>query len=218
MTDVAQADPAPGAVPTTTAAPVALPPQDDRKGSETGHAVGLAAAAMAANVIGVVFTVVFTRVLGTDGYGSLAALINGTVILFVPGSALQVAAARAGALGRLGNGGELAATLDRWTRRLLGLLVAVATVSVVGREPLAALLDIRESWAAAAVPPTGVLWLLLCLQRGLLQSTPRLSGGGRERDPRGAGPPRDGRGAGHRRAGGHRGATSARAPRWPSPR
>src|SRR5690349_18630172 len=108
--------------------------------AETTRAVGLAAAAMAANLVAVVFTVIFTRILGTGGYGSLAALLNLTVILFVPGSALQVAAAREGTLGRLGRGGELAGTLARWTRHVLGLLVVVAVVSVLAREPLAALL------------------------------------------------------------------------------
>ena len=63
---------------------------------------------MAANLVAVVFTVIFTRLLGADGYGSLAALLNLSVILFVPGSALQVAAAREATLGRLGRGGELA--------------------------------------------------------------------------------------------------------------
>ena len=39
-------------------------------------AIGLAAATMAANLVAVVFTVIFTRLLGADGYGSLAALLN----------------------------------------------------------------------------------------------------------------------------------------------
>lgn len=130
----------------------------------------MAVATMAANLIAVVFTVVFTRVLGTDGYGSLAALLTLTVILLVPGAALQVAAAREGTLGRLGRGPELAATFERWTRQLLVATVAVGAVSVALREPIAALVNVEEAWAAAAVPVTGALWLLLCLQRGLLLS------------------------------------------------
>jgi hypothetical protein len=59
--------------------------------SETAKAVGLAAATMGANLAAVGFTVVFARVLGADGYGSLAALLNLTIILMVPGSALQIA-------------------------------------------------------------------------------------------------------------------------------
>jgi O-antigen/teichoic acid export membrane protein len=125
---------------------------------------------MAANVVSVVFTIVFTRLLGKSDYGSLAALLNLTVILLVPGSALQVAAAREGTLGRLGARGELAATLQRWTRQLLLGLAGVAVLSVLLRRPLAALLDVDESWAAAAVPATACLGLLLSLQRGLLQA------------------------------------------------
>jgi len=41
---------------------------------------------------------------------------------------------------------------------------------VLIREPLAALLNVDEEWAAACVPVAAVLWLLLSVQRGLLQS------------------------------------------------
>ena len=145
-------------------------PEDDPRAPETGKAIGLAAATMAANVVQVAFTVIFTRWLGADGYGSLAALINLSVILFVPGAALQVAAAREATLGRLGRGGELAGTLDRWTRHIMIALAVIAALSVVARQPLAELINIEQEWGAAAVPATAVLWLLLCLQRGLLQS------------------------------------------------
>ena len=147
-----------------------VPPEDLPSDPETGKAIGLAAATMAANLVQVVFTVIFTRILGADGYGSLAALLNVTVILFVAGAALQVAAAREATLGRLGRGGELAGTLARWSRHILAALAAIAVVSVIAREPLADVINIDQEWAAAAVPITGALWLLLCLQRGLLQS------------------------------------------------
>ncbi|HEX8105981.1 MAG TPA: oligosaccharide flippase family protein, partial [Solirubrobacteraceae bacterium] len=140
------------------------------RATETAKAVGLAAATMGANVVAVAFTIVFTRLLGTDGYGALAALLNLSVILFVPGSALQVAAAREGALGRLGHGGELAGTLLRWMRHIALGLAVVAVASALLQEPLAALLNVEQSWAAAAVPPTAALWFLVCIQRGLLQS------------------------------------------------
>jgi O-antigen/teichoic acid export membrane protein len=125
---------------------------------------------MAANVIAVAFTVVFTRILGADRYGSLAALINLTVILLVPGSALQVAAAREGAIGRLGRGRDLSATLERWTRQLAVILFGVSVVAILVRQPLADLLNVRQTWAAAAVPATAATWLLLSLERGLLQA------------------------------------------------
>jgi glycosyltransferase involved in cell wall biosynthesis/O-antigen/teichoic acid export membrane protein len=138
--------------------------------SETAKALGLAAATMAANVVSLLFTVVFARVLGTDGYGSLAALVSTFLILSVPGLALQVAAARETALGRLGEGGRLAATHRRWTLELGAWLVALTAVGILLREPLAAAIGVDdEVWAAAAVPATGVVWLALSIERGMLQ-------------------------------------------------
>src|SRR3977135_2992912 len=125
--------------------------------AETTRAIGLAAAAMAANLVAVVFPVIFTRILGTGGYGSLAALLNLTIILFVPGSALQVAAAREGTLGRLGRGGGAAGTVRGWTRHILIALAVVAVAAVIARHPLAAALNVHQVWAAAAVPVTGVM-------------------------------------------------------------
>ncbi len=71
----------------------------------------MAAATMANNALALVFTVLFARILGATDYGSLAALVSTFVILSVPGSAVQVAVAREIALGRLGEGPRLAATL-----------------------------------------------------------------------------------------------------------
>ena len=93
--------------------------------SETLKAVGMAAATMANNVLALIFTVLFARLLGAEDYGSLAALVSTFVILAVPGSAVQVAVAREIALGRLGEGPRLAATLSIWRRRLLLIGVAV---------------------------------------------------------------------------------------------
>src|SRR5439155_6394771 len=86
--------------------------------SESGKAAGLAAATLANNAIQLVFTIVFTRLLGATDYGSLAVLISAFLILLVAGSAVQVAAARETALGRLGDGEKLAATVTAWTRWL----------------------------------------------------------------------------------------------------
>jgi O-antigen/teichoic acid export membrane protein len=138
--------------------------------SETAKAAGLAGAALAANAVAVIVTVVFTRLLGDDGYGALAALMSSFTILAVAGSALQVAVARDTALGRLGGAAGAVEALRGWTRALLIVLVAVAAASVLLREHIAALMGVREEpWAAAFVAPGGVLWLLLSLQRGVLQ-------------------------------------------------
>ncbi len=155
---------------TPTVAPTLRARAASLRRSDAAPAAGLAAATIAQQGMAVVFTVIFTRILGTDGYGALAALVNFTVIMLVPGAALQVAAARQGTLGRLGAGGELAATLRRWTRHLLLGLFAIAVLSALARVPLAALVNVDEVWAAAAVPVTAGMWLLVCVQRGLLQA------------------------------------------------
>ena len=139
--------------------------------TDTGKALGLAAATMAANGLAVIFTIVFARILGTGDYGSLGALLNLSVIINVPGLALQVAAAREGTLGRLGSGAELSATVERWTRHLVMGMLGIVVVSVLARHQLAALVDVEEHWAAAAVPVAGCAWLLLSAQRGVLQAT-----------------------------------------------
>jgi glycosyltransferase involved in cell wall biosynthesis/O-antigen/teichoic acid export membrane protein len=137
--------------------------------SETLKAAGLAAATLASNAVALLFTVVFARILGADGYGSLAALLSTFLILAVPGSAVQVAVARETAMGRLGAGPRLAATLTRWRRALLVACAVVAVAAGLGREQIAAVLSVEEAWAAAATLPTGCLWLLLSVERGVLQ-------------------------------------------------
>ena len=138
--------------------------------SESGKAAGLAAATLGANAIQLVFTVVFTRLLGQSGYGTLAALISAFLILLVAGQAVQIAAAREAALDRLGHPEVLRATLLAWTQRLIVALVAVTAASILLREQLAGLIGVQDApWAAAAIPATGVLWMLLSLQRGALQ-------------------------------------------------
>ncbi|MEA2228935.1 MAG: hypothetical protein QOF04_2565 [Solirubrobacteraceae bacterium] len=138
--------------------------------SESGKAAGLAAATLVNNGIQLVFTVVFTRLLGATGYGTLAALVSAFLILLVAGQSVQTAAAREAALDRLGHPEAVRATLRAWTHRLLLALVVVTAVSVIGREQIAAAIGTDESpWGAAAILPTGVLWMLISLQRGALQ-------------------------------------------------
>jgi len=144
--------------------------RDALRTSETAKAAGLAAATLGNNAIQLIFTIVFTRLLGATDYGSLAVLISAFLILLVAGSAVQVAAAREAAIGSLGHGEQLAATVAAWTRWLgFGLIVAIG-VSISLRHPIARLVGVPDhDWAAAAILPTGVLWMGLSLQRGLLQ-------------------------------------------------
>ncbi len=144
--------------------------RDALRRSETGAAAGLAAATLLNNAIQLVFVVVFTRLLGADGYGALAAIISGFLILMVGGQSIQVAAARESTLGHLGTGGRLRATLQTWTRQLVIATAVLGAFGVLIRQPLADLLGVSEHpWAVAGLPATGSLWLLLSLQRGVLQ-------------------------------------------------
>lgn len=138
--------------------------------SDTGKATGLAIAALVQNVFGLLFTLVFTRVLGADQYGSLGVLVAGYFfVLSVPGQAMQVAAARQTTFGGLGEGPGLSATVTRWTRDLALVCLGLGVVASIFRVQLAELMGVKESWAAAAVLPTGALWLLLSIERGILQ-------------------------------------------------
>jgi O-antigen/teichoic acid export membrane protein len=138
--------------------------------SESGKAAGLAAATLVNNAIQLVFTVVFTRLLGASGYGTLAALISAFLILLVAGQSVQVAAAREAALERLGHPEAVRATLRAWTHRLMLALAVAIAGSVLLREQIAAAIGVDDApWGAAAILPTGVLWMLISLQRGALQ-------------------------------------------------
>jgi glycosyltransferase involved in cell wall biosynthesis/O-antigen/teichoic acid export membrane protein len=138
--------------------------------SETAKAAGMALATLGANAIAIVFTIVFTRLLGVTDYGALGALLSTFTILAVAGSALQVAVARETALGHLGGAAAVGATVRRWLVRLLGVGLALTAASVLLREQIAALIAVPEhDWAAAAIVPTGIAWMLLGVLRGSLQ-------------------------------------------------
>jgi glycosyltransferase involved in cell wall biosynthesis/O-antigen/teichoic acid export membrane protein len=162
------------------AAATPLPSLRERfRGSETMTASGLAAATLVANAIQLAFTLVFTRLLGTTDYGSLAALISAFLILLVGGQAIQVAAARQVALRKLGDHAQLSATVAAWTRSLVVASVAAAAVGWILRQPAADLVGVPEHpWAAAAILPTGALWLLVSMQRGVLQGLGAFAGVG----------------------------------------
>lgn len=142
-------------------------------GTDTGQAASMAIAVMAQNVLGLAFTVVFARILGKDGYGSLAALVAAFLILSIPGTALQVTVARevSGALAT----GEAArgAAIRGWMRSLLFAAGGVTVVSLALQNPIGSLIGVDEHWAAGAVVPTATLWLVLCVQRGVLQGFQR---------------------------------------------
>jgi O-antigen/teichoic acid export membrane protein len=141
--------------------------------SDTGRAAGLGVAVIVVNVFALIFTVIFARVLGASGYGSLAVLISAFVILMVPGSALQIAAAREVSHDLAVGSPSAGAGTHRWLVRLAMGTVIVALVAIPLRSLLGALINVDDLWAAAAVPVTAVIWMIVCVERGVLQGFQR---------------------------------------------
>lgn len=138
-------------------------------GSDTGRAAGMALAMVASNVIGLAFTIVFARILGASGYGSLAVLVSAWIILMVPGSALQIAVAREVSRAVASDSVDAGSGVLHWLERLALATVVVAVLVVPLRGAIAAVLNVDEDWAAAAVPVAGMLWMLVSVERGALQ-------------------------------------------------
>ncbi|MGA2037304.1 MAG: hypothetical protein ABSH04_06950, partial [Acidimicrobiales bacterium] len=176
--------------PETEVAGVSLPNgRDGRDGSGRGAEVRerrggmraglrdagpLALAGFAANGANVVVTVLLARLLTTRGYGALAQLTSLFLIMSMPGTAVVVGVVRrVTALAVTGRG----ASVRNWARRAhTQAIVAVAAVAVVAfltRGPLAHVLSIPAPLGVFAVLAAGSVWVLLSLDRGLLQARRR---------------------------------------------
>ena len=127
----------------------------------------LALAAVVDSALALAFTIAFARVLGAEGYGSLAALVSIFLIVSIAGSALQVAVAR-----RIGAGGardvDFGASAAGWTRALVLAALVLLAIGALAREPLGELVGVDERWAVALVLPAAALDLALAVQRGVL--------------------------------------------------
>ena len=141
--------------------------------TDTGRAAGLALSVISGNVIALAFTIVFARLLGASDYGSLAALLSAFIILMVPGSALQIAVAREVSASVAAGDGRAGAGVRRWLGHLLIATAIVGLAAIPLRPVLAAILNVEQEWAAAAVPLTAMLWMLVSVERGALQGLQR---------------------------------------------
>jgi O-antigen/teichoic acid export membrane protein len=141
--------------------------------SDTGRAAGLGVAVITVNVIALAFTIVFARLLGASGYGSLAVLLSAFIILMVPGSALQIAAAREVSHDLAVGSPSAGAGVRRWLERLAIGTILIAIAAIPLRGLIGALINVDELWAAAAVPVTAMLWTIVCVERGVLQGFQR---------------------------------------------
>jgi O-antigen/teichoic acid export membrane protein len=133
----------------------------------------MALAVLGASLISLVTTIAFARLLGSAGYGSLGALISALLILMVPGSAIQVTAAREVGVRAAAGVPAPAAGAMRMLAQLSYATLALCGMSILFREQLADVIGVTTEWAAAATVPNGCLWLILSVQRGVLQGLRR---------------------------------------------
>jgi O-antigen/teichoic acid export membrane protein len=142
--------------------------------SDSARTAGLGFAVAGGNFISLVFTVLFARLLGASDYGSLAALLSAFFILSIPGTGLQAMVAREmSASAAISAEARPMQAVHRLARATAVAAVVIAALSALFRAPLAAVCGVDEEWAAALVPPTAVLWILVSLQRGELQGLGR---------------------------------------------
>jgi O-antigen/teichoic acid export membrane protein len=131
----------------------------------------LAIAGLVANGANVIVTVLLARLLTTRGYGELNVLTGLFLIVSMPGSAVIVAVVRRVTAWR---GGRSAHLVQRWARRMhrrAMLAVAVfAVVVVAAGGQLARLLNQHDAAGVDAILIAGAVWILLCIDRGLLQA------------------------------------------------
>ena len=129
----------------------------------------LAAAGIAANGASLLVTLVLARLLAARDYGALVQLIGVFFVVSTPGSAVLVAVVRrvtrwTGSLGGV----------HRWGagvhRRATWVLVLFAAAVLAAGPPVASLLGRPDALGFDAVAVAGAVWVLLCVDRGLLQA------------------------------------------------
>lgn len=132
----------------------------------------LALAGLAANAANVVVTVLLARMLTTRGYGVLNQLTGMFLIMSTPGSAVIVAVVRRVTAWR---GAGPSGLVQRWARRLhrqglVAVLVFAVVVCAALGPWLAGVLNQPDPLGDDAILVAGAVWILLCLDRGLLQA------------------------------------------------
>lgn len=116
------------------------------------------------------FTMVLARLLGISAYGAFATLMSVFLVVFAAAQALQLEAARRIGRTRPEQMPAVASGVRRWLRYLGLAAVGATAAGIIVRRPLANVLGVpNDPWAVAAIFPTWVAWLVLSLQRGVLQ-------------------------------------------------
>ncbi|WP_239311176.1 hypothetical protein [Frankia sp. Cj3] len=137
----------------------------------------LALAAITANIANLIVTLLLARQLSTASYGTLAQLLALFFVVSMPGSALLVGVVRT--VTPWQQAGETV-LIDQWVARVrragVALVALTAMTSLLLRGVIATALSLPNPRGVAEILTAGAAWCLLCVDRGLLQSTRAYAG------------------------------------------
>ncbi len=137
----------------------------------------LALAAITANIANLIVTLLLARQLSTASYGTLAQLLALFFVVSMPGSALLVGVVRT--VTPWQQAGETV-LIDQWAARVrragVVLVALTAMTSLLLRGVIATALSLPSPDGVAEILTAGAAWCLLCVDRGLLQSTRAYAG------------------------------------------
>jgi O-antigen/teichoic acid export membrane protein len=131
----------------------------------------VAVAGMIVNGAGALVVVVVARLVTPQSYGIIAQLLGLFFILSMPGSAVLVGVVRrVTALQRAGHGPMVRQWVVRVRRLMLGALVVGTVVVLALQGWIARQLGLPNSEGVALILVSGGIWILLSVDRGLLQA------------------------------------------------
>jgi O-antigen/teichoic acid export membrane protein len=132
----------------------------------------IALAGLLANLANIGVTLAVARLLTTRGYGALNQLVAVFFVLSMPGSALLVGIVRRVTLWqRTGHGARVAGWAYRTRRRALVLIAIWIVFAILIRSPLADQLSLPGPGGLSETLIAGGFWVVLCLERALLQAS-----------------------------------------------
>jgi O-antigen/teichoic acid export membrane protein len=153
------------------AADLDAPVESDTRAALRG-ASPIAFAGLFANLVNIGVTLLVARWLTTRGYGALNQLFAVFFVLSMPGSALLVGIVRRVTLWqRTGHGARVAGWAFRTRRRALVLVAIWAVIAIAIRSPLADQLSLPDPGGLSETLIAGGFWVVLCLERALLQAS-----------------------------------------------
>ncbi len=161
----------PGAPDTHSTTAKAKVPKHDSVISGLTQAGPVAVAGLLVNGVAVLVVVVVARLVTPASYGAIAQLLGLFFILSMPGSAVLVGVVRrVTALQRAGHAGMVRPWAGRIHRIVLAAIVVEAVIVLALQGWIARQLSLPSSAGVVLILVSGGIWILLSVDRGLLQA------------------------------------------------